>query len=287
MKRNKHIAPLAAVVIMAAAMLGACSSSKKAAGGKNQGTPGIEVAPVSSPAVVISGLAQSYGEWTDVSMPVKVNLLEPKYMSVSGKAVMVRDKEIYISLRVLGFEAGGIYIDSDSVFVYEKLHKIMLAEPMSRISRATGLTLGDIQDAILGRVFVSGEGTLDVSSVKRFRLTATDGLIAMSPDKKQKNFAWLFNVTDSERPSLRSLTVDAAGRATLDCTYTQAIETAAGAVAPDMTVDAVYGKRKVRAGLDWSLSKAQWNTGAETRWKKPRGYTRLDFNKIIKMLGKE
>jgi len=220
-------------------------------------------------------------------MPVKVNLLEPKYMSVSGKAVMVRDKEIYISLRVLGFEAGGIYIDRDSVFVYEKLHKIMLAEPMSRISRATGLTLGDIQDAILGRVFVSGEGTLDVSSVRRFRLTAVDGLIAMAPEKKQKNFAWLFNVTDSERPSLRSLTVDAAGRATLDCTYTQAIATAAGAVAPGITVDAVYGKRKVRAGLDWSLSKAQWNTGAETRWKKPRGYTRLDFNKIIKMLGSD
>lgn len=282
------MAPLVAVGIMAAAMLGACSSSKKAADNKNQGAAaGIEVAPVSSPAAVITGLAQSYGEWTDVSMPVKVNLLEPKYMSVSGKAVMVRDKEIYISLRVLGFEAGGIYIDSDSVFVYEKLHKIMLAEPMSRISRATGLTLGDIQDAILGRVFVSGEGTLDVSSVKRFRLTAVDGLIAMAPEKKQKNFAWLFNVTDSERPSLRSLTVDAAGRATLDCTYTQAIATAAGAVAPGMTVDAVYGKRKVRAGLDWSLSKAQWNTGAETRWKKPRGYTRLDFNKIIKMLGSD
>lgn len=280
--------PLVAVGIMAAAMLGACSSSKKAADNKNQGAAaGIEVAPVSSPAAVITGLAQSYGEWTDVSMPVKVNLLEPKYMSVSGKAVMVRDKEIYISLRVLGFEAGGIYIDSDSVFVYEKLHKIMLAEPMSRINRATGLTLGDIQDAILGRVFVSGEGTLDVSSVRRFRLTAVDGLIAMAPEKKQKNFAWLFNVTDSERPSLRSLTVDAAGRATLDCTYTQAIATAAGAVAPGITVDAVYGKRKVRAGLDWSLSKAQWNTGAETRWKKPRGYTRLDFNKIIKMLGSD
>lgn len=280
--------PLVAVGIMAAAMLGACSSSKKAADNKNQGAAaGIEVAPVSSPAAVITGLAQSYGEWTDVSMPVKVNLLEPKYMSVSGKAVMVRDKEIYISLRVLGFEAGGIYIDSDSVFVYEKLHKIMLAEPMSRINRATGLTLGDIQDAILGRVFVSGEGTLDVSSVRRFRLTDVDGLIAMVPEKKQKNFAWLFNVTDSERPSLRSLTVDAAGRATLDCTYTQAIATAAGAVAPGITVDAVYGKRKVRAGLDWSLSKAQWNTGAETRWKKPRGYTRLDFNKIIKMLGSD
>lgn len=282
------MAPLVAVGIMAAAMLGACSSSKKAADNKNQGAAaGIEVAPVSSPAAVITGLAQSYGEWTDVSMPVKVNLLEPKYMSVSGKAVMVRDKEIYISLRVLGFEAGGIYIDSDSVFVYEKLHKIMLAEPMSRINRATGLTLGDIQDAILGRVFVSGEGTLDVSSVRRFRLTAVDGLIAMVPEKKQKNFAWLFNVTDSERPSLRSLTVDAAGRATLDCTYTQAIATAAGAVAPGITVDAVYGKRKVRAGLDWSLSKAQWNTGAETRWKKPLGYTRLDFNKIIKMLGSD
>ena len=280
--------PLVAVGIMAAAMLGACSSSKKAADNKNQGAAdGIEVAPVSSPAAVITGLAQSYGEWTDVSMPVKVNLLEPKYMSVSGKAVMVRDKEIYISLRVLGFEAGGIYIDSDSVFVYEKLHKIMLAEPMSRINRATGLTLGDIQDAILGRVFVSGEGTLDVSSVRRFRLTAVDGLIAMAPEKKQKNFAWLFNVTDSERPSLRSLTVDAAGRATLDCTYPQAIATAAGAVAPGITVDAVYGRRKVRAGLDWSLSKAQWNTGAETRWKKPRGYTRLDFNKIIKMLGSD
>lgn len=284
---KKHIAPLTAVALMAAAMLGACSSSKKAADDRNQPASEVNVTPVASPTSVITTLAEGYGDWSDVSMPVKVNLLEPKYMSVSGKAVMVRGKEIYISLRVLGFEAGGIYVDRDSVYIYEKLHKVMLAEPMSRVSRATGLTLGDIQDAILGRVFVSGEGTLDASSVRRFKLSAADGLIAMAPDKKQKHFAWLFNVTDSEQPSLRSLTVDAAGIAMLECTYTQAFETVAGFVAPGVTLDAAYGKRKVKAGLDWSLSKAQWNSGATTRWKKPRGYTRLDFNKIVRMLAKE
>ncbi len=285
MMTKKHIAPWAAVAVVAAAVFGGCSSSKKAADNNNRVTDAIDVAPVASPVSVITTLAEGYGEWADVSMPVKVNLLEPKYLSVSGKAVMVRDKEIYISLRVLGFEAGGIYIDRDSVFIYEKLHKIMLAEPMSHVSRATGLTLGDIQNAILGRVFVSGEGTLGVATVKRFKLDAADGLIAMTPVRNRKNFTWVFNVTDSRQPSLRSLTVDAAGRAALDCVYTPALETAVGSVASGITVDAVYGKRKVKAGLDWSLSKAQWNSGAETRWKKPRGYTRLDFNKIIKMLG--
>lgn len=287
MINRKYIAPLAALAVAAAAVLGGCSTSKKASKTAASGNVTVAESTVASPAAAVVRLAEGYGDWTDVSLPVKLNLLEPKYISISGKAVMVRDSEIYISLRVLGFEAGGIYIDKDSVFVYEKLNKAMLAEPLSRITSLTGMTLGDIQDAILGRVFVAGEGTLDASAVKKFSLTAGDGIISMTPVKKQKNISLLFNITDAAQPALKSAEVDASGRATLDCSYSQSIKTAVGYIAAGMIIDAAYGKRKVKAGLEWTLTKAEWNRGASTKWRKPSGYTRLDFNKIVKMIGGE
>lgn len=89
--------------------------------------------------------------WHDVYLPVKVSLLQPASMSLSGRATMVRDSAVFVSMRVLGMEVATLYADRDSVIVLDKFHKYVYSEPLSAVTSRAGLTLGDIQEILLGR----------------------------------------------------------------------------------------------------------------------------------------
>ena len=65
---------------------------------------------------LLSQVASTYKEWSDVEIPVELELLKPRNFSVSGRATMIRNQSIYISIRALGFEAANIYINNDSIY---------------------------------------------------------------------------------------------------------------------------------------------------------------------------
>jgi hypothetical protein len=89
-------------------------------------------------------------EWHDAYMPVKVKLNSPMSMSLSGRATIVRDSLVNVSMRVLGMEVAVVNMTPDSVVFVDKYHKYLFAERLQTLLGSHQLTLGDIQDIILG-----------------------------------------------------------------------------------------------------------------------------------------
>lgn len=149
----------------------ACGSAKKNT--KTGAYQAAETRP-EEPRNTIEGefaaLANSYVDWTDVSLPVKVQLNQPKRLSVSGTAKMVRGKALSVSLRIFGIEVGSMYADQDSVIVIAKFNNMYCSESLSQITATYGLTLADLQSVLLGQVFTSGNGRLSSSKFKKYKV---------------------------------------------------------------------------------------------------------------------
>ncbi len=98
-------------------------------------------------------LAASYAPWHDISAPIKLEMRQPSKISLSARAVMVRDSAVSISIRVFGFEVGSLYADKDSVIAIVKPNKLAYAQNTSKLLKAAGLTFGDLQSALMGQMF--------------------------------------------------------------------------------------------------------------------------------------
>lgn len=90
-------------------------------------------------------------EWQDLYVPVSFNLRSPKNFSLSGRATMIRDKEITISLRFLGMEVAVLDITPTAITAIDKYHRMALTEHIEHILQDHNLTIADLQDALLGK----------------------------------------------------------------------------------------------------------------------------------------
>lgn len=95
-----------------------------------------------------TSVAEQENRWSDLYVPVKLELTEPSRMSISGRATMVRDKSVYLSLRMIGMEVATVYIDADSIFATEKMNRQMVGVDYDRVMGR--LTIGELQDLLLG-----------------------------------------------------------------------------------------------------------------------------------------
>jgi len=120
------------IIILAAALtLAACSTSRKAAG------------PASA--------QQADTAWHTLYAPVRLNLSSPVSIGASGRASMVRDSLVHISLRFFGMEVAQVRATADSAWVVDKYHKIYTAMPLDELTARTGISLADVQDILLGQ----------------------------------------------------------------------------------------------------------------------------------------
>lgn len=134
MKYNKILTAVAAVAV--AVLLSACGSHKNAVTAQQQAT-----------------------SWQSVQMPVRVSLEKPRSFNLSGRVTMLRDSVINISLRVLGMEVAAINLNADSLWVVDRFHKVAFAEGTQRVLGQHTLTVGQIQDILLG-LDTEGNGTM-------------------------------------------------------------------------------------------------------------------------------
>ncbi len=143
---------LLAVAAVGLLLATACSTTKKTSKGEGYQHAG---APTEEHRNTVEGefaaLAQSYTDWNSVSMPLKVQINQPKRLNVSATAKMVHGKALAVSLRVFGIEVGSLYADNDSVIVVAKFNNMYCKESMSYITRTYGLTLADIRAVLPGR----------------------------------------------------------------------------------------------------------------------------------------
>lgn len=268
-------------------MMPSCRSSRNAAPSGSIDQPANPVASTAdknlSPKERFNALLDSYRPWSDVSMSVKCSLRAPKNMTISGKATMIRGREIRISFRMLGFEVGGLYADTDSIFFYEKLNRTMVVESMAKLSAASGLQLADIQDVLLGRVTYPGVERSDNSLAKKFRISDENGQIILQP--KSSSLPWHYTLTGAPELMLSALSIAMPGKGEAQCTYGAPLVTDAGPVSPSADITARYGKQSLEASFLWSLETATWDRGLTPNRNLPKGYRRIPFARLIKSLG--
>lgn len=127
-------------------------------------------------------------QWHDLRIPVSIAIESPVILSVSGRATMVRDSLVDISMRVFGFEVASARVTPDSVFLVDKYHKYYFAEPLSQFLGGRDLSLGDIQNMLLGRgmksplVFENNHGKGPVTISFGDYVNTSGGPVASSVD---------------------------------------------------------------------------------------------------------
>lgn len=279
--------------VVAATALSSCKTPKEtsATSGTTE-SPALSISGDQNPEQfrsAVSALSARYGAWTDVKMPLSIDLKAPSRFSCTANVTMKRDRWIYMSIRKFGFEGAALMITADSIFAYEKIGKRYISESLKKLLKGFPATVGNLQDMLLGRPFVPGKGSLmpgDVGYFSYLRISDPD-----LPD------AWMMRsnvvggddgqfsmiIDSTKNPLLQAFFVEA-GSTIGTLLYTDMRKMSAGTVASDLALDIKAGSRNVEASMSWNTDKARWNSNASVEWRLPRGYSRIEASQIVKIL---
>ena len=268
------------LVIVATLALAGCSSHKKTSPADNT----VRKITKMIAGNEVNALAGTYSEWDTFYAPFSLNVSRPVSFSVSGRATMVRGDYIFLSLRMLGFEIASVYVTADSAFVADKYHKMYVAEPISAVTANTGLTIGDIQEILLGRGFFPGQGSLCSikSPDKLFAPVTEDNVTMLIPRRTTDNASWWLTIDDT--PALRRITVEPNGREPLLIDFSETIDGPAGAVAAVLMVLGEISGKDLEAMVQWNLGKSKWNEPVNPPSLSFKGYRRLNMTELMQIL---
>lgn len=265
-------------------MLVGCKSSKSSLSSIPTNVGELEKDAAEMSLQRLDSVTSHYNDWHDVVMPIDLSLHQPKAVSVSGRATMVKDESIYISIRVFGFEAANIYVTPDSIFASYKLNKIYIAEETKQLLAGYPVTVGNLQDLLLGRAFMLGEGTLSNDMKKELMFSSVEDSWLVTPNQNLKNviYSFLFNIKSNV---LEKTLVDIEGKRPVECKYQNPpVNTIAGYVSKGIRITTTLKDIPVDAEIGWNLNSAKWDSGATAKWKTPKGYKRISASDLLKAL---
>lgn len=246
-----RLLPIALLLLL---ITGACRSGKNAAGHL-----GVYM-PSQTDNTPTDNTANAYGrsvEWSDITLPVNVNLSRPTSLRIGGTMTMVNGRDILISLRMLGFEVGAAYVTTDSVYAYAKMQKVYIAESLSGLLGGLNLSLADIQSLLIGAPV-----TIPPT------ISGTDIDMSVSPATGQP-----LTISISH-PSGRSASI--------------AYAPVEGApLAEEFALEVVSGRSELAVTLSYDWSRAQVDKGNTRSFIIPRGYKRLSGAALLKSLASQ
>lgn len=269
------------LIVAGLAMFSACSSHKNSVASE-QSAPSRKVKAKRIPEV--ADLAETYSDWQTFYAPFNLKVAEPMPMGVSGRATMVRDEYVYLSLRVMGFEVASVYVGTDSAIIADKYHKIMVAEPLESLTARTGLTVGNLQDILLGRAFYPGLGTLcSIEGPDYLFSPRQEGeLTTLMPRKIPGGVEWRMAMDES--PALRLILVEPEGQSPFVAEYSDIASTPAGSVASNVKVEGEAAGKPIEVTCQWNLGKAKWNEVTSEPSLSFKGYRRLSGTELMEIL---
>ena len=239
-------------------------------------------------------LAASYAPWTSMSAPMKIEVSEPVRFSASGKAEMVKGQCISMVFRKIGIKVAELYVDRDSVMFVVKPLKIAYTESFARFSNSTGLTLDDLQSALLGQAFVPGRGTVGAGSLSAFTLAAADGGAigedvvrwTMTPRRSPDEIYFTAATPmpfGSEASRLETVGVNAGGGVKFE--YSDFANTGAGLIGSRANLRATFGGKSLSGSLRWTADRTDWNKPLTVgRPSIPVDYRRLDTAAMLRII---
>lgn len=283
---NKNIvASVLAVVLLLSAV--SCGSQKKnVESGSRVPVRSVSLLTAADMSVELRKVVDSYGAWNRVRVPVTVALASPKNISISGTAIMERDKSVMISLKYFGFEIGSLYVEGDSITIVDKVHKSYVSENVRRFLSGFDLSVSNVQDLLFGRLFIVGRNNADFSSLKRcdMEIIDSDGWLLI-PEAPSKTATYGFRFSPAD--VLSALICQTGENPPVTCTYLSAVATTAGTMSSAVTLDYKKGKSAIEASLEWNFKKARWNDDVELRRLSiGKDYKRLTSAEIAKLIQK-
>ncbi len=221
-----------------------------------------------------AALTGPYRDWQSLEVPVKVNIASPMSFSCSARMQMIRGKWLGISVRMLGFEVAYLTADNDSVHAYVKVQKRYVSESIAGLFASSGYNLSNVQDMLLGRLFVPGGSTATASDAARFTIEKADDLMLLFP--ADTTAAGEIGFAASLASNRLITTTCQAGAHQGALIYTPATaDTPAGPVARQTQLNATLGG-SLDATLEYDLTGARWNHTVTPRvWKVPSGARRI------------
>lgn len=274
---NKFISrSLAAVILVAAVIAGGCSSQRKATV-----VPTSQEETTGSPVMRLAASYAAGDIWTDFYAPFSLKISSPMSFSLSGRATMVRDRSILLSLRMLGIEMAQLYVDTDSACFVDKYHHCFCSVPTASLTAVAGITLGNLQDMLIGRAFIPGRDGVIRPSDENL-LIVESGEPALMRPRKNSRIAWAIELLQDARV-VKTL-IDAGAERELSMEYSDVTPTPLGRLPRTVSLDAEAGKLRLDAKVTWSYDKIKLNNGNIAPWTAPTGYKQISPADLIDML---
>ena len=268
----KHLHKLFVITIISL-IVTACGSSRQAQGTRQQAEAARAAANMRM-SESYAALTGPYKEWQTLEVPVKVSIASPMKFSCSARMQMIRGRWLGISVRMLGFEVAYLTADNDSVHAYVKVQKRYVSESISRLFASSGYNLSNVQDLLLGRLFVPGGATATTADAAEFNMQQTEDLLLLFPSDTimAANLGFASSLA-SNRLITTTCTAGAHQGALIYTPATAA--TPAGPLAQTVQLSANLGGT-LDALLEYDLAAAKWNKTVTPRvWKVPAGARRV------------
>lgn len=214
-------------------------------------------------ARTLRNIVDSYGDWQRLRVPVTVELSQPKSVSISGTAIMERDKSIMIMLKYFGFEVGSLYLTDDSITVVDKIHKSYFKESVGKFLGGFNVSISNLQDLLVGRIFELGQHQTLPSSLSKGELekVSSSEWLLIPKSKSSVSYGFRFNPADV----LHALICQTGANPPVTCIYEPPQSTAVGPLSPAVSVNYDKGRTKIEARLEWNWRKVRWNSDVDLR----------------------
>lgn len=284
MKKFTTIFLYAGAALLIACGLQSCSGGKTAVKPLPviSSEPVAEVTPAQAAQDLRAMLASYSPQWQRVKMPVNLSVTAPKQIGASGTVTMERGRLIAISMRVLGMEIASLTLQGDSILVIDRWNKRYLFEDIRRVLSGFPVNISNVQDLLMGRVFVVGNSGLTEADASLLKVEAGEGLWGCEPVKADPRYQYAF-VCAAEALVALEAEVKAGGAG---AQYGEPAATPYGPFASSITIATKSAKKPVSGILTWNFDRAKWDGDVSVpAFKVPAGYKRINASDLIGKLG--
>lgn len=230
------------------------------------------------------GIVERNPSWEALQLPFTLRLSGSQNVSVGGVATFQRDRSVNLSMRFMGIEVAVADISDTAIVVCDKYNKRYLDVDISSVIGQLPLNISNLEDLLLGRVFLPGASSLAMSDSRSFEISKGTPM-TLKPKVDLKYGECVFNISP-EVMTLSSLDITTSGGGEAKITYsgfTDAPALTKGMMASQVAVPLTLKGKPLNVSVEWNFAKAKWNSDVKARaFSIPANYTRMDIQSLLK-----
>ncbi|MDR1742546.1 MAG: DUF4292 domain-containing protein [Dysgonamonadaceae bacterium] len=207
-------------------------------------------------------------------------------MSRGSKArlKMVADSAIQISIQPLfGIEMFRLHINSDTIVFLDRMNKRYVKEAIADLKQRypTGFDLKTLQSLFCNRIFVAGKDHPEIEDYAKFNYSDTQNMYFLKSEDKSSGIEYSFSVNADDRVIFTHL-MDVEKQYSLQWNYSAFTQLPSGVFPQQMDVS--VGSSTKKAEMNISFSDTVLDEPLQLELSIPKGYTKVAFSDVLKIL---